>query len=202
MKKNIILFTLVILVLIGGVIFYNINNKKSNSLKFSDSNNTFTFEYNSLFEASEGEKIPTIDWRVNAKKEGLIIANVFIPKSFIPNTNFSDVRFIVGRSTDESEIRGCLNNATNEEVKDGFSNISGYTFAKFLSNGAGAGNFYETTSYRGIVDGDCYSIEYTIHSTNIGNYSPDQGIKEFDKLKVENELEKIIKSFKFLINSD
>ena len=80
--------------------------------------------------------------------------------------------------------------------------IDDHPFSKFTLNDAGAGNLYETTSYRGLFDGDCYAIEYTIHSTNIGNYSPDQGVKEFDKVKVQEELEKILDSFKFLISSN
>ena len=38
----------------------------------------------------------------------------------------------------------------------------------------------------------------TIHSTNIGNYDPSQGISEFDKTNVTNVLETIAGSFMFL----
>ena len=169
---------------------------------FSDSNNIFTFTYNPYFKAYEGQNILDLDWRQNTTKKGILLASVVIPKTYMPNTNFSDARFTIGRSTDANEIKTCMINATNGEKKGETTTISGYNFVKFSLNDAGAGNFYETTSYRGIVDGDCYAIEYTIHSTNIGNYSPNQGIIEFDKSAIQNDVEKIIKSFKFTINSD
>ena len=169
---------------------------------FSDSNNIFTFDYNPYFKAYEGQNILDLDWRQNTTKKGVLLASVVIPKTYMPNTNFSSARFTIGRSTDANEIKNCMTSATNGEKKGEATTISGYDFVKFSLDDAGAGNFYETTSYRGIVDGDCYAIEYTIHSTNIGNYSPSQGIIEFDKSVIQNEIGKIIKSFKFLINSD
>ncbi len=88
--------------------------------------------------------------------------------------------------------------ATNGEKRTGVVTINGQQFTKVTSSGAGAGNFYDTTSYRTIRDGDCYSVEYTIHSTNIHNYDPSQGIKDFDEPAVKNLLENIVKSFTFL----
>jgi hypothetical protein len=105
-------------------------------------------------------------------------------------------------STDPTAIQKCLAETEASDIDLGKVTLGGYPFEKFTSNGAGAGNFYETTSYKGIVDGDCYAVEYTIHSTNIGNYSPDQGITEFDQIKIQNEIDQIIKSFKFTVNSD
>jgi glycosyltransferase involved in cell wall biosynthesis len=142
------------------------------------------------------------DWRVNTKQKGMQLAHVSIPKVFMPGTNFSNAYMTIGASTDPKEIKSCGTIATNGEIKAGTVTINGYPFTKFTLGDAGAGNFYETTSYRGLLDGDCYAIEYTIHSTNIGAYSPDQGIKEFDKVKVTNEFESIIASFKFLVNSN
>ncbi len=168
---------------------------------FSDANDTFTFSYNPFFHAFPGENLPTQDWRVGAKQKGMILANVIAQRTFLPKTNFSDARLKIGRSNEMEEITSCTAGG-NGETKDGTKNIGGYSFSKFQLNEAAAGNRYETTSYRGIVDGDCYVVEYTIHSTNLGNYSPDQGIREFDRQKIQNEMEKIISSMKFIINSD
>ena len=76
--------------------------------------------------------------------------------------------------------------------------IGSMKFTKITLSDAGAGNFYNTTSYRTIYHNQCYAIEYTIHSTNIGNYSPDQGITEFDQTKIVPLLENMVQSFKFL----
>ncbi|MEK7586145.1 MAG: hypothetical protein AAB477_02880 [Patescibacteria group bacterium] len=165
------------------------------------------FNYNSFFVAREGDKTLTQDWRVNSTSKGLILAKVTVPIGYIPQTNFIGANFIIGRSTDPAIIKTCTNTIgiINEENKGGEVDkvmVNGYPFIKFTTSDAGAGNFYETTSYRGLLDGDCYALEYTIHSTNVENYSPEQGIKAFDELKIQNELEKIVKSFRFLVSSD
>ncbi len=172
-------------------------------LHFIDANQTFSFDYNAFFQVISPIPSPVLDWRLDSKVNGVLLAILSIPRTYLPGTNFADARLTVGRSSAASAIKSCtVVTTTNNEKSVGAATVGGFPFSKFTSNGAGAGNFYETTSYRGIVDGDCYAIEYTIHSTNIGNYSPDQGIKEFDKIKIQTELENIIKSLKFLINSD
>lgn len=172
--------------------------------EFSEVNNKFTLEHNSFFKAYQPSQVqtPSTDWKINAKQKGILLARISIPKAYMPNTNFSNAYLTIGASTDPKEIKSCTADASNGEVISGTKNISGYPFTKFVLGDAGAGNLYETTSYRGLLDGDCYVIEYTIHSTNIGNYSTEQGIKEFNKAKVQNEFETIIQSFKFLVNSD
>lgn len=178
--------------------------KTANCLEhFTDSSNTFSFDYNALFAAFEGDKTPSTQWRSNTTQNGVLLANVYAYRTYLPKTNFSESHFTVGRSNDAGAIKSCTTADPNSgEANKGSVNISGYPFTKFMVNDAGAGNLYETTSYRGIFDGDCYAIEYTIHSTNIGNYSPDQGIKEFDKAKIVSDMENIVKSFKFLISSN
>jgi len=172
--------------------------------EFKEKNDKFIFNYNPFFKAYQpNEDILSNDWRVNAKAKGLTLAKVLIPKTYVPNTNFSSATMSIGASTDIKEISSCTSaTALNGEVIKGSTTISGYPFTKFFSTDAGAGNYYETMSYRGLLDGDCYALEYTIHSTNIANYSPEQNIKEFDKEEIENEFESMIQSFKFLVNSD
>lgn len=179
--------------------FVKSENCKEN---FTDKNEVFSFDYNPFFKKIEGDsQTLSNDWKLNSKEKGILLGSIIVPKSYMDKTNFSDARMTVGRSTDPMSIRNCIIPSLNETKKE-IKTIGGYPFTKFTFNEAGAGNLYETTSYRGIADGDCYVVEYTIHSTNIGNYSPDQGIGEFDKAKIENDLEDIIKSFKFLISSD
>lgn len=171
---------------------------------FTDYNETFTFDYNPLWKVIEGDKIPTLDWSLNTKQKGILLAQVTVPKEYMAGTNFSEAKLTIGMSPDLIAIKSCLTPVVENEVQksDGDAVISGYPFKKSTSREGAAGSFYETTSYKGIIDGDCYAIEYTIHSTNIGNYSPDQGIKEFNKSSIQNELESVVKSFKSLINSD
>ncbi len=171
---------------------------------FTEVNNKFSFEYDPFykaFERNQEQNLPDMDWRLNSKQKGSLLASLFISKTYLPNTNFSYGQMTIGASTDPKEIKSC-SLAGNGETKEGMKDISGYPFTQFTSSDAGAGNFAKTTSYRGLLDGDCYALEYTIHSTNVANYSPDQNIKEFDETEVQKEFEKIIRSFKFLVNSD
>lgn len=172
------------------------------SISYTDLNEVYSFNYNPIFELVEGNLItPTKEWRTNAKENGIVLGDVIVNKSFYPNTNFSNANLRVGRSTDPNAINTCTTDTSGGEKIDGVKNIEGYSFTKFTSREGAAGNIYDLTSYRGIVDGDCYSIEYLIHSTNIYNY-PEGQVKEFDENKLKNEFEKIINSFDFKINSD
>lgn len=168
------------------------------SIQFTGLNNSFNFNYNPYFKAYGGENASPKDWRLNAKENGNLLARVSIPRTYMPNTNFSSAYFTVGNSTNDKEVKNCTSDISNNEKKDGVKNIGGYTFTKFLIDDAGAGNIYNTTSYRALIEEKCYVLEYTIHSTNIDNYSGDQGVKEFDKNKIKNEFESIIDSFKFV----
>jgi hypothetical protein len=215
MSKNTIIITVIVLILlVGGVATYFIKSSTTvvnntnqptqtdtSSLEtFTDANNTFTFQHNPLFPAVDGDSTtPTKDWELNAEETGVLLASVTVPRSYMSGTNFSEVRMTVGRSSD---LKSCLIDSSGSNTKGTTVTLGGFPFLKFVFGDAAAGNLYNTTSYKGNVDGDCYVIEYTVHSTNIGNYSPDQGIKEFDKAKIETEMQKIIKSFRFLVNSD
>jgi membrane-bound inhibitor of C-type lysozyme len=166
---------------------------------FVDQGKTISFSYPKDFSVSGGGIGYTQSWRANATGMGMILAKATLPKSSQPQTNFSEATFTVGTSSDTKEVQDCLKPTNGEQIGTGTKTIGGVPHVKFTFSGAGAGNFYDTTSYRTLRGGNqCYSIEYTIHSTNIGNYSPDQGIKEFDKQKIVGELESIVSSFSFL----
>jgi hypothetical protein len=169
---------------------------------FTASNGAFSFDYNSFFVALPGQEVPSLDWKLNAKENGIVLATVSIPRTYMPQTNFSEGKLTIGKSSDKIAIKNCLVNdsvSNNNVLK---TTISGYPVVKFTSGDAGAGNLYNTTSYRGIIGGECYSFEYTIHSTNIGNYSPDQGIQQFDNTKIVNSLESVLKSLRLIVASN
>ena len=109
------------------------------------------------------------------------VAKVSVPRSYMPSTNFSEAELTI-TSTSGATDATCGGRSDTAE--------------------AAAGNRYETTTIKKIYDGDCYTFEYIIHSTNIQNYDPSQGVKEFDKKKMVADLEDIVLSFKYLVNSD
>lgn len=168
---------------------------------FRDASGTFTFAYPAAFTLSGGEMGYTQSWRANATTSGLVLAVVTIPRSFEPGTNFSEAKFTVGVSSDPYVIANCAT-PINGESPRGTISISGHEFTKYVIGDAAAGNLYMTTSYDGLYDGDCYSLEYTVHSTQLANYDPSQGIKAFDQAKVQNALEGIVKSFAFLVQPE
>ena len=66
------------------------------------------------------------------------------------------------------------------------------------SSGAGAGNFYESKVYRTIKNtgGICIEISETIHTSNIGNYTPGT-VTQVKQSDVQATLDPIVQSFKF-----
>ena len=166
---------------------------------YTDLSKTFSFSYPNQFILSGGDFGYSQDWRENTGDLGFLFTIVNIPRNFYTEkTNFGEAKFTVGTSVDPNAIKNCLVNdyapvgtTTNVTINDRI-------FTRIQFTDAGAGNLYETTSYRTIYNNQCYAVEYTIHSGNIYNYSPDQGVKEFDKMKVTSVLEGIVQSFKFI----
>jgi hypothetical protein len=76
--------------------------------------------------------------------------------------------------------------------------INGVMFTIFKSASAGAGNFYDTTSYRTIHLGSCFAVEYTVHSNQIANYPSSYNLQPFDENKVTAVLDLMVGTFKFL----
>jgi membrane-bound inhibitor of C-type lysozyme len=167
----------------------NVPNGDANT--FTDAGKTFSFSYPKVTTISGGDIGYTQSWSNNQITLGLELAKLEIPRESQPKTNFSGATLSVGTSSDVDAVKSCV--ATGTSVS-----INGADFTKSTSSDAGAGNFYETTMYRIFRNSQCYNLEYTIHTTNIGNYSPDQGIVEYDKSSVTQTLESIVQSFKFL----
>jgi len=164
---------------------------------YTDNSKTFSFSYPGQFILSGGDIGYSQDWSYGTDKLGLLLAVVNIPKSFMPKTNFGESRFTVGTSVDPDAVKNCLTYNYGGMGSTSMVTIGDRKFTKMKFSDAGAGNYYDTTSYRTIYNGQCFAIEYTVHSTNIYNYSPDQGIKAFDEAKITHILDGIVYSFKF-----
>ena len=138
------------------------------------------------------------DWRVGANQDkGVLALTLTMPKSIEPQTNLDDVKLTVGYSANKTAVADCL---TPDEPNMGTTStmmLDGMPFTVFTSSGAGAGNLYETTSYRGVRAGQCYAIEYTIHSSQIGNYPPEYGLTQFNKPALTAILDRIVGTFTF-----
>lgn len=178
-----------------------LETKNDNASLFTDNSKTFSLSVPYDASVSGGDLGFTENWRLNFSPNpplGLVLVKITVPPVSEPDTNFRGAALTVGTSADPAALESCLTTPSEMQIKSEKVAIDNQPYAKITVNDAGAGNFYETTSYRTLKNNQCYTIEYTIHSTNIGNYSPDQGIGQFDREGVVNKLEKIIASFKFL----
>ncbi len=166
----------------------------------TDQNNSgWSIAYPLDFSVNDNHSASTTDdWSMNAfGTVGLKAFELDIPKMFEPQTNFADAKLTVGRSGDAMAVKECLSPGTEGSTSFAATTINGIDFLKATSSDAGAGNYYETTSYRTLHAGQCYAIEYTIHSSQIGNYPPEYQLKPFDKTKLTDVLDRIVGTFKF-----
>ena len=122
------------------------------------------------------------------------IALQFIDTQFIDNTNLSEAYFLFGASNDPGLVETCTQPVSlgGEEIVTGEVNINGISFTRSEAAGLGAGNIYEQTYYRTAHGGYCYEVTFFVHSTNIGNYPPESGVKEFDRDALTQKMESIL----------
>ncbi|HUC31170.1 MAG TPA: hypothetical protein VMR99_00570 [Candidatus Paceibacterota bacterium] len=170
-----------------------------------DANNTaggFSIAYPIDFDYSDNFSLsPSTDWRVNSDNiPGIQYFTLTVPNTFEPQTNFSDATLTVGASADTTAISQCMTPDEGGETAEATSSvtINGTQFTIFNSNSAGAGNYYQTTSYRALHAGKCYAIEYTIHSGQIANYPSSYNLQPFDETKIDSLMQNIVGTFKFL----
>jgi hypothetical protein len=144
---------------------------------------------------------PSTDWRLGANgTAGVKALAITIPSAFEPQTNFVDATLTVGRSANGAAVAGCLvpDPTAGEDVATSTMAINGIAFTVFHSNDAGAGNLYDTTSYRTVHGGQCYALEYTVHSSQVANYPASYDLKPYNKAAVTGLFDRIVGTFKFL----
>jgi hypothetical protein len=166
----------------------------------SDTSGGFSIAYPIDFD-TEQDPSPALStsWRVNSTDPGVLLFSLTIPKAFEPQTNFSDATLTVGESGNSDAVSACLTPDQGEsQSATSTISIDGTTFTVFSSNDAGAGNYYQTWSYRTLQAGECYAVEYTIHSNQIANYPSSYNLQPFDQNKLTNLLNRIVGTFQFI----
>jgi hypothetical protein len=170
----------------------------------TDSNNTsagFTIAYPIDFPTADNyTPTPTTDWRVDGNgTSGIKSFTLTIPKVFEPQTNFADATLTVGESGNNAAVQNCLaaDQTDGPVTATSTALINGISFVVYHSDGAGAGNYYETTSYRTLHAGQCYAVEYTIHSSQIANYPASYNLQPFNEGKLTDVLDRIVGTFRF-----
>jgi hypothetical protein len=128
------------------------------------------------------------------------IVQIQLPRSSYPQTNFGDAGVYVSAVYAKS-LQDCLK-LNLPEGSTGFGSdkvdINGADFYQTVGNGAGAGNFYESKIYRTYHNDFCVELGETLHTSNIGNYTPGT-VTEVDKDAVWQKLDLVLKSFSFYL---
>lgn len=172
----------------------------------TDSNNPgFSIAYPLDFDTQDAYKpAPSPSWRTGSApgETGITLFTLTIPRALEPQTNFADAKLTVGEGTNAAAAANCLEAGISEGggpqgASTSSETIDGVQFAVLHTTGAGAGNLYDITSYSALHGGKCWNIEYTVHSTQIGNYPPSYGLRPFEEAYVAGILERIAQTFKF-----
>ena len=113
-----------------------------------------------------------------------------------PKTNFGDAAFTVSVQSTKS-LNECITTNLPEGIEKltKTKTINGTEFYTDEGTGAAAGNRYETHTYRTFVSSNCFEINETIHTANIGNYDP--AVTEVNTKPIWKDLEGIMSTFKF-----
>jgi hypothetical protein len=171
----------------------------------TDANNAaggFSIAYPLDFDTQDNySATPSADWRLDANgASGVKYFTLTVPRAFEPQTNFADATLTVGASGNNTSVTQCLTPDVSGGPVTATSSvtINDINFTVFTSTGAGAGNYYETTSYRTLHAGKCYAVEYTVHSGQIANYPSSYDLQPFNEQKINSLMQNIIGTFKFL----
>ncbi len=144
--------------------------------------------------------MPSTDWRLDANgTPGVIYFTLTVPRAIEPQTNFAGATLTVGASGNAAAVAGCMESGASGGPVTATSTIAmnGVYFTVFRSTGVGAGNYYDTTSYRTIHGGKCYAVEYTVHSAQIMNYPASYGLHPYDQGAIDTLMQAIVGTFTF-----
>jgi hypothetical protein len=171
----------------------------------TDANNTaggFSIAYPLDFDTQDNYlATSSTDWRLDANGvSGIKYFTLTVPRAFEPQTNFADATLTVGASGNNTAAAQCLalDASGGPATATSSITINGINFIVFTSTGAGAGNYYETTSYRTLHAGKCYAVEYTVHSGQIANYPSSYNLQPFNEQQIGSVMRNIVDTFKFM----
>lgn len=213
MKKTGFLIFVVLLISGCGIGQNNLNNRqqKNNDQQNQNSSINQTPEQ-SLYVSQKGgfsvsygnefKPFPNYqEIKINSESGGLFKENklidffgLYLPKETFLQTNFSEaeIDFMVFDNT-SCDIKQYF---SGEMVKESKEILNEQQFAKLTTNGAAAGNYYQFDIYYLEKINKCYVIQKSVHDTQIANYDPNLGIKEYDKNKLNDLLSGVVQSFK------
>ena len=126
-----------------------------------------------------------------------VVAVALNPDLF-QGTNLRDAGIYVGATTTAAIVAGCLEPAASagETLATSSAEINGISFAQFDSSSAGAGNIYDTKSYRTVSHGACLEFDEVLHSMQLGNF-PKNTVVAFDAAHYSGILDAMLQTIDF-----
>ena len=146
------------------------------TFRYTANNGVASFFYDDDFAPVRFNEIPV--YKVEPE-----FALQYIDTEAYASTNLLEAYFLFGSTFQSNIVQSCTQPASlgGPESIVGEVNINGINYTRSEAAGVAAGNIYEQIYHRAVVNGICYEIIFFIHSTNIGVYAPDAGVKEFDR---------------------
>lgn len=126
------------------------------------------------------------------------IIQVQLGNTDYPKTNFGDADFNISQEA-AANLVACLKfqyPAAPSSATPAQKEINGINYYVLTGDDAGAGNFYSSTIYRTFINGNCFELNETIHTTNIGNYTPGT-VTQIDTAPIQTMLDGVLNSFNF-----
>ncbi|MBK9927607.1 MAG: hypothetical protein IPP66_20245 [Anaerolineales bacterium] len=118
----------------------------------------------------------------------------YIDTQAYTGTNLFGAYFMFGSSSDAKTVETCTQPASlgGPETIWGDVTITGIKFTRSEAVGIATGNIYEQVFHRVAVDGVCYEITFLTHYGNMGAYSPELKVTEFDRPALLKRFESIL----------
>ncbi len=114
-----------------------------------------------------------------------------------PKSNFGDASFTVSVASGTKAVADCYQMPVGGRGVPGATStvtVNGTSFLTAQTSDAGAGNVYDSRVYRAVFNGFCFEAALTVHTGNIGMYTPGT-VVPFDENKAFGILEEILGSF-------
>lgn len=193
------LFVIIVLFIIAAL-FFSVSQKnydlpKPVATPDIETYQNFTYDtsltYNRHWNVRDTTDDNTMPWRWGSTDPGerLLTLEMKTPLQ----TNLRSVQISIGVSKDPNAVAECTVAQSHENpLLGGPAGLTG-----FSSIEAGMGNYYELQSYRSVRDGACIALETVVHSTNLANYDPNQGITAYDAASVAGAIQSVINTFQF-----
>ncbi|MCL4404123.1 hypothetical protein M1432_02165 [Patescibacteria group bacterium] len=115
-----------------------------------------------------------------------------------PKSNFGSAYFTVSVASGTKAAANCYDMPPGARGVPGATStitVNGRDFVTAATTGVGAGNIYDSRVYRTVFDGFCFEAALTVHTGNIGMYTPGT-VVPFDDGRAFNILEAVLSTFR------